>query len=639
MRRCCGIVFFLLTQLLLPAASSASPPHLWSIGFGDDNAQIARCITADPVGGYLVAGYFQGTIDLGGDPLTSAGGYDIFLAKLDSNGDHIWSKRFGDGHDDYVTGIAASGAGHIGLTGFFWGAINFGGPNLNSAGHRDIFLVELDPDGNYIWGRRFGDGTHLHETAGCAFDGEGHLIMAGNFNAGIDLGSGSWYTSNDNYFVAKYAPNGANQWARRFTGNGWQHMFAMDMDPSGNVCFTGRFKETANIGGGHYGGSTLRVILARLDANGNHVWSRSFGLSHEGFGRAVCFDSQGNVVLGGCYSGTIDFGGGALTAAGSYDAFVARFDAGGGHEWSAIYGDASDQRFYSVDTDAFDNVVLSGIARGSIDFGGGLWASAGDWDIFFAAYDPDGAHLWSQMFGSAAEDGINDLVVNGGNDLTAVGNFRGTIDFGGGTTTTAGDWDGFVTKFGFGTIPTRLQSYDAAARGADIALEWRMSEIGAAARFHVLRSESGRPFAELYGARVTVDGLSAAFTDTGVRPGETYRYRVDVTDEDGRQALFTTETITVPVAALALGPAPPTPSNPHTTIRFTVPEAAPVELSIYDARGALVRTLVDGAVPAGSRSATWNGRDNGGAVVSSGIYLVRLVSGRQVRTSKIVLLK
>jgi hypothetical protein len=83
----------------------------------------------------------------------------------------------------------------------------------------------------------------------------------------------------------------------------------------------------------------------------------------------------------------------------------------------------------------------------------------------------------------------------------------------------------------------------------------------------------------------------------------------------------------------------PNPFNPQTTIAFSLAQRANVHLAIYDVNGALVHTLVNGVRPAGPSSASWDGRDMNGALVSSGVYFYKLVAGGFTQTKKMVLLK
>jgi len=82
----------------------------------------------------------------------------------------------------------------------------------------------------------------------------------------------------------------------------------------------------------------------------------------------------------------------------------------------------------------------------------------------------------------------------------------------------------------------------------------------------------------------------------------------------------------------------PNPFNPSTVIRFSLPGAGPVSLSIYDVNGRIVRTLVDETLRAGQHEVTWDGRDAAGHEVASGVYLVRLMTpaGTVVRRATLV---
>mgnify|MGYP001496553219 CR=1 FL=1 len=90
---------------------------------------------------------------------------------------------------------------------------------------------------------------------------------------------------------------------------------------------------------------------------------------------------------------------------------------------------------------------------------------------------------------------------------------------------------------------------------------------------------------------------------------------------------------------LELLPNVPNPFNPTTHIRFATPVEGPVRIAIYDARGALVRVLVDKTFPSGHHDAVWDGRDGKGSAVSSGVYLCRLEQRSEFRTRKMVLIK
>jgi flagellar hook assembly protein FlgD len=83
----------------------------------------------------------------------------------------------------------------------------------------------------------------------------------------------------------------------------------------------------------------------------------------------------------------------------------------------------------------------------------------------------------------------------------------------------------------------------------------------------------------------------------------------------------------------------PNPFNPSTEIRYNVPKTSPVKLAVYDVMGRLVRTLVDQTMSAGAQRTTWNGKDNNGQTVSSGVYFYHIQADGFTATKKMVMMK
>src|SRR5262249_34122797 len=143
---------------------------------------------------------------------------------------------------------------------------------------------------------------------------------------------------------------------------------------------------------------------------------------------------SGSPTIVGYFQGTSNFGGSDLTSAGGSDVFVARYTAAGAHQWSARYGDASDQRAYAAAVDAAGNVVLTGYFDGAISFGGSTFTNVGGADIFVAKLTSTGAHTWSKAFGSTL--GLGEigkaLAIDGSGNVLLTGDMADDLDFGGG---------------------------------------------------------------------------------------------------------------------------------------------------------------------------------------------------------------
>jgi hypothetical protein len=98
------------------------------------------------------------------------------------------------------------------------------------------------------------------------------------------------------------------------------------------------------------------------------------------------------------------------------------------------------------------------------------------------------------------------------------------------------------------------------------------------------------------------------------------------------------EDMVSPVQTALLGNFP-NPFNPSTTIQFSLKEKSPVQLDIYNISGQKVRSLLNGTMPAGAHSIHWNGMDNSGKSVASGVYFFKMSSGKFTSTKKMILMK
>jgi uncharacterized protein (AIM24 family) len=446
-------IIILALMVMSPAVRADYPPHIWSQNFGDSAGQYGLGLAVDGSGNVILTGFFEGTVDFGGGPLTAGSvgiDSDIYLAKFDASGNHIWSQRFGDTDHywDGAMGVAVGVSGNATITGFFENTVNFGGGVLTSAGGgNDIFVAKFDANGGHIWSRRFGD-TDDESGYGVAADGSGNDIVTGSFQDTVDFGGGTLTSAGgDDIFVAKFDASGNHIWSQRFGDGSRQLGQEVAVDGSGNVIVTGEFAGAVNFGGGvltSAGGSD--IFVAKFDASGNHIWSDRFGDTSSDVGYSVTVDGGGNVVATGHFAGTVNFGGGPLTSAGSIDIFVAKFDAGGNHIWSQHFGDADGQLGRSVAVDGSGNVIITGELWGTADFGGGAITSAGGTDIFLAKFDSSGNHIWSEAFGDGDGQHGYAVAADGSGNVIGTGAFSGTVDFGGGTMT--GNWDIFLAKFG-----------------------------------------------------------------------------------------------------------------------------------------------------------------------------------------------
>jgi len=361
-------------------------------------------IAVDAAGNVYTTGEFFGTADfdpgLGVFNLTSAGLVDIFVSKLDANGDFVWAHATGGSAGDSGFGIAVDGAGNVYTTGSFVGTVDFDpGPgtfNLISAGDADIFVSKLDTNGDFVWARAMG-GTGMHEGQAIAVDAAGNVFTTGYFQDTVDFdpGLGVFNLTSAglvDIFVSKLDANGDFVWAHAMVGTGWNVGYGIAVDSAGNAYVTGTFDGQADFGPFQLdAGGSSNIHVAKLDPSGNFLWARAMGGTGFNQGLAIAVDAADDVYTTGRFTGTADFDPGPdtynLTTTGGVEIFVSKLDTNGDFVWArAMSGTGFNNRGQGIAADGAGNVHTTGNFVDTRDFDPGTGTfnltSAGDSDIF-----------------------------------------------------------------------------------------------------------------------------------------------------------------------------------------------------------------------------------------------------------------
>jgi hypothetical protein len=318
-------------------------------------------VTLDRNGNIFLAGLFQGTTDF--DPgaatfnLTATGSTccpdDVFILKLDANGNFIWAKKIGGTDNDIVYSISSDATGNVYYSGYFKGTADFDPGaavfNLTSAGDFDIFISKLDNNGNFLWAKRVG-GTLADQAISSYTDNSGNIYITGEFfSTTVDFDPGAAIfnltsTGSGDVFVMKLDANGNFNWARKMGGTGSDKGFSITKDTFGNIYTTGHFTGAVDFDPGPntftltpFG--SRDIFIQKLDANGNFIWAKQMGGSGSvGNSRSITTDIFGNIYLTGSFQNTIDFNPGAgifnLTSAATFDAFIEKLDNNGNFIWA-----------------------------------------------------------------------------------------------------------------------------------------------------------------------------------------------------------------------------------------------------------------------------------------------------------------
>jgi len=619
------------------ATFNASGVHQWSARYGDSAVQSGTALEIDNSNNILLTGYFAGQIDFGNGTLTAVGGNDVFLAKFNSAGSPQWSTGYNDTGDAIAYAVAVDSNKNITITGVFDGSITFGGSILNSQANSDVFVARISAGGAHLNSQSFGGPDDSFPLA-VALDAAGNPVIGGYFLNKVNFGGGDLVSAGENdVFVAKFTTSLAHTWSKRFGGTDNQACTGLDVDAAGNVLFTSGFYSTIDFGGGVLttDGGPARAYLALLDPNGAHLWSRAFGSVGIATGNVVRFDANDDVVWTGTYSGSITIGAQSFSSAGNSDFFLAKLSTRDALPAVTSVVDVPNDQGRKLkiqfDRSGFDDEISpTPVVR---------------YDAFrrddpppsLVAGGSPAATVWTQVASvnayTANSYGIE--VPSLGDSTVALGQYQ-TVYYVRAASAVPGLY--------FDSPPDSGYSVDNLAPGIPTDLLYVSGDLtwdeSGDEDFDYFTVYGGSTSS--FGAATLIDYTVDPAVDVAAAP-YTY-YFVTATDfsgNEGKPAVLNALTgvgDTLKHYVLSIS-SYPNPFNPETTIRYTLPSAGRVQVRVYDARGALVSSLVDEEKLAGAYTRAWNGTDGSGNAVSSGVYFARVEHASGTRSYKMLLLK
>gem|GEM_PF-702284 len=430
-------------------AFAQAPDWQWAAQAGGISDDSGHSITIDDSGNSYVIGKFENTATFGSYSLTSYGGMDIFIAKSDANGNWQWATKAGGTAHEQGNGITIDNAGNTYVTGCFRGTSTFGSYSLTCIGGMDIFIAKIDVNGNWQWVSQAG-GTNLDYDSGygITIDNAGNSYITGNFQGTTTFGSFSLTSIGlSDIFVAKIDASGNWQWASQAGGSINDSGYGITMDSAGYCYVTGYFNNTASFGSNaisSIGGTD--IFVAKIDANGNWQWATNAGSTYNDYGYGITIDSAGNNYVTGDFRLTASFDSYNLTSIGWTDIFVAKIDDSGNWQWASQAGGFDYDYGYGITIDNSGNSYVTGEFESSATFGSYAIISNGYSDIFLAKMDASGNWLWAAKAGSTYWDESKAIAVDNSGFCYVTGNFQDTVNFSSYSLTSIGGSDIFVAK-------------------------------------------------------------------------------------------------------------------------------------------------------------------------------------------------
>jgi len=365
------------------------------VAWGNGNyADIINDIHIDTNDNVYKAGSYRLTLDFdhtSGDDSKTSGAYnDAFVTKNNANDGYEWTWVSKGYYGAYVTNVASDSANNVYISGYFSGLTDFDpDPNIteyrNSRYGWDMFYAKLNSSGELQWVNAFYYwGTGSEYANGLTIDSTGNLYIVGYFD-----------------------------------GN------SIDFDPSSNDDFQDRLGYPTSF-------------LSKLDSNGNYAWTQRIGASNASATvQDLQVDSNDNIIVGGKFSGTVNFDANDADNNGDYiskvsngsdDIFVMQYSSNGSVNWLYTVGTNHQDQYRALTLDG-SNVILLTEMYDPVDFnaaGSGDIQGGANWSLFMTKLNDNGSYGSTQMLLDTVVSNYVSVAANQLGNLFIAGTFYQT---------------------------------------------------------------------------------------------------------------------------------------------------------------------------------------------------------------------
>ncbi len=303
---------------------------LWVTNTGTSVGVFGRAIAVDSQGNSYLTGGFKYQAQFGNNTFPNNEFSDIFVAKYGPTGQLRWAVQLGGEAEDVGTGIGVDDQGRSYVTGYFAGDGFFGDDILTSVGDTDMFVARLDPDGQLDWVSQAGEAGTTQASA-LTLDPNGNVLVAGYFDQLAFFGTNLLFSSGFyDLFLTKFDPAGNVLWARNTETSDAIGAAGVATDGSASVYVTGSFYGPAEFNALTLtNGPSAQLFVAKYDTDGNFAGARQAGGASDDFGYAITTVAGGGYVITGTTTGQSVFGSRILDGGSSVDSVIARVGGSG----------------------------------------------------------------------------------------------------------------------------------------------------------------------------------------------------------------------------------------------------------------------------------------------------------------------
>jgi hypothetical protein len=402
-------------------------------------------IASDANGNVYSCGYISNAVNFGGVPIDPAQGQsDIYVSKQNASGQFVWAKRFAGTMDERAYDIYVDANGMIYITGYFYGTTQFDGFSLSSNNNsRDLFVAKLDNNGNVLWAKNLG-GTNSETGYGVCTDSQGNIILTGQFREQITIGTTTYtspISSISNYpsydlLLVKFDANGTILWSKVGSSDGENRGIAVACNANDEILLTGQFSDTLTLAGVLFNNSGYNLgMLAKFSPSGSLDWMHKI-IAGQVMAYDLSINSSKEIYLTGDFKGNgfdyIDNNGSHyLNSTYLYNIFLLKIGNNGDFIWGQSDGSNNEVSAQGIDLDNQENPYICGLFKCkmgeysmALSNDSGYFYALGYRDIFLTKYDSQGQRQWFQQYGSAKDDYCSGINVDIPDQVVLSGSFE-----------------------------------------------------------------------------------------------------------------------------------------------------------------------------------------------------------------------
>lgn len=341
---------------------------LWAKRAGGAMSDKPYKIACDGQGNVFITGYFTGVATFGSTSLVSSNSSeDIFVTKLSSSGSFMWAKAFGGTYNDAGLSLTTDPSGNICVTGMFKGSVNFQAQTFTSINQSfDIFLIKLNSNGNVLWAKH-GKGNQDDRGIAITSDEDGNFYLSGQFSNNLTFTQVQQNNGMNANFLMKFSPSGIESWVRMFYAT--RILINDITYSKGHIYFTGDMEgylyitgQTATVVSNLY---AQKIFIGKSDTSGTIGWVRLDGSQTEISAKAICADTLSNAYVAGIFKCKFSEysaanGSGLFNSVGMNDVFTVKYNANGERQWERQFGGPKDDWCSAISVYAENEIMLAG---------------------------------------------------------------------------------------------------------------------------------------------------------------------------------------------------------------------------------------------------------------------------------------